>query len=53
MGSTERTREIRRPRCRRAKLKKLRAKFALATNDGDKAIIQAKAQKVSPLIELV
>lgn len=53
MGSTERSREIRRRRTRRAKLKKLRVKFAAATTDADKAIIQAKVRKVSPLVELV
>lgn len=50
MGSIERSREIRRRRSRRAKLKKLRAKFAKATTDADKAALLAKAQRVSPLI---
>ncbi len=50
MGSTERTREIRRRRARRAKLKKLREKFAKATSDADKAALLAKAQRVSPLV---
>jgi len=50
MGSIERTREIRRRRSRRAKLKKLRAKFAKATSEADKAALLAKAQRVSPLL---
>lgn len=52
MGSVERTREIKRRRSRRAKLKKLRVKFAKANNDGDKALILAKARRVSPLVTL-
>lgn len=52
MGSVERTRELRRRRSRKVKLKKLRAKFAKATNDADKAAIAAKAQRVSPLVTL-
>lgn len=51
MGSVERSRELRRRRARRAKLKKLRVKYAKATAGGDKAAILAKAQRVSPLIE--
>ena len=39
MGSIERTREIRRRRSRRAKLKKLREKFAKATSEADKAAL--------------
>jgi len=50
MGSVERTREIRRRRARGAKLKKLRARFETATNEGDRAVILAKARRVSPLI---
>jgi len=52
MGSVERTREIRRRRARKSKLTKLRAKFAKATNESDKAVIQAKARRVSPLVTL-
>ena len=52
MGSVERTREIRRRRARKSKLIKLRAKFAKATNESDKAVIQAKARRVSPLVSL-
>lgn len=51
MGSVERTRELRRRRTRRAKLKKLRERYAKATAGGDKAAILAKARRVSPLIE--
>lgn len=51
MGSVERTREIKRRRARRAKLKKLRARFAKASNDGERQALLAKARKVSPLIE--
>lgn len=51
MGSVERSRDLRRKRTRRAKLKKLREKYAKATSGGDKAAILAKAQRVSPLIE--
>ena len=50
MGCVERTREIKRRRSRRAKLAKLRVKFAKATNEGDKAVILAKARRVSPLV---
>jgi hypothetical protein len=34
------------------KLKKLRERFAKATNEADKAAIAAKAQRVSPLVTL-
>jgi hypothetical protein len=49
MGSVERTRELRRRRARKAKLKKLRTKFA-AANETDKKLILEKAQRVSPLV---
>lgn len=49
MGSVERTRELRRRRARKAKLKKLRAKFDVA-NETDKKLILEKAQRVSPLV---
>lgn len=52
MGSVERTRELRRRRARRTKLKKLRARFEKATNESDKAMIAAKARRVSPLVDL-
>ena len=52
MGSVERTREIRRRRARKVKLTKLRKAFAKATNESDKALIVAKARRVSPLVNL-
>jgi hypothetical protein len=52
MGSVERTREIRRRRKRRDKLKKLRARFEKAHNETDKAAIREKVRRVSPLVEL-
>lgn len=48
MGRIERTREIARKRSRRVKLKKLRAKFALAKTETEKAALRDKAFKVSP-----
>lgn len=51
MGSVERTRELRRRRSRKVKLKKLRARFQAATSEADKATINAKAQRVSPLVD--
>jgi len=51
MGSVERTREIKRRRARRAKLKKLRDRYAKTANDGEKQALLAKARRVSPLIE--
>ena len=50
MGSVERTREIRRRRTRKVKIAKLRGLFEKATNEGDKAMILAKARLVSPLV---
>ncbi len=50
MGSVERTRELRRRRARKQKLKKLRARFAKAANEGDKVTILAQARRVSPLV---
>ena len=49
MGSVERTREIRRRRTRKVKLKKLRGRFAKA-NETDKVTILAQARRVSPLV---
>lgn len=51
MASVERSRELRRRRARKTKLKKLRDKYAKATSGGVKAEILAKARRVSPLIE--
>src|SRR4029434_1061582 len=42
MGSVERTRELRRRRSRKVKLKKLRARFAKAANETEKATILAQ-----------
>ncbi|MFN0053085.1 MAG: DUF6800 family protein [Planctomycetales bacterium] len=50
MGSVERTREIRRRRSRKVKLKKLRTRYAAATNEADKHLILEKARRVSPLV---
>lgn len=52
MGRIERTREIARRRSRRAKLKKLRKRFADASSAAEKADIQAKAHRVSPFAKL-
>lgn len=48
MGRVERGREIARRRARRAKLAKLRDKYAKAKNDGEKAELLAKVRKLSP-----
>ena len=50
MGRVERDREIARRRTRRAKLKKLRAKFDTAKSQDEKDEIFAKAKKLSPFI---
>lgn len=52
MGRVERTREIARRRNRRVKVQKLRKAFAEAKNESEKADIQQKLRKVSPLVEL-
>lgn len=52
MGRVERDREIARRRTRRAKLKKLRAKFAAATTESEKDALRDKAFRVSPLASL-
>jgi hypothetical protein len=52
MGRVERDREIARRRSRRAKLRKLRAKYRAATNESDKAAIQEKARRISPMVNL-
>ena len=52
MGRIERSREIARKRARRAKIKKLRAKFAAAKSDSEKQALQEKAQRVSPFVTL-
>ncbi|WP_437194431.1 DUF6800 family protein [Planctomicrobium sp. SH527] len=48
MGRIERSREIARRRSRKVKVKKLRARFAVAKNDADKAALVEKLQRVSP-----
>lgn len=50
MGSVERTRELRRRRARKVKLKKLRTRYAKTANETEKAEILAKARRVSPLV---
>jgi hypothetical protein len=50
MGSVERTRELRRRRSRKVKLKKLRERFAKAANETERSVILAKARRVSPLV---
>jgi hypothetical protein len=50
MGSVERTRELRRRRSRKEKLKKLRGRFAKAANETERAAILAQARRVSPLV---
>ena len=52
MGRVERTREIARRRTRRAKIKKLRTKFAAAKNADEKQEIQVKMHKISPFVRL-
>jgi hypothetical protein len=52
MGRIERSREIARRRARRAKLKKLRGRFAIAKSEADKAGLRAKVQRLSPFATL-
>jgi hypothetical protein len=52
MGRIERSRELARRRTRRAKLKKLRTKYAQAESDTEKAAIREKVSKISPLVTL-
>ena len=52
MGRVERNREIARRRTRRAKLKKLRVKFAQASSEQEKDALREKAFRVSPLASL-
>lgn len=49
MGCVERDREIKRRRSRKAKLKKLRGKYAKARTEGDKVALLEKARRLSPL----
>jgi hypothetical protein len=48
MGRVERDREIARRRTRSSKLKKLRVRFAKATDQASKNLILAKARRISP-----
>jgi hypothetical protein len=48
MGRVERDREIARRRTRSTKLKKLRVRFAKATDQATKNLILAKARRISP-----
>lgn len=52
MGRTERTREIARRRKRKVQLQKMRTRFEAATSESDKALILAKARRMSPFITL-
>ncbi|MFM9963415.1 MAG: DUF6800 family protein [Planctomycetaceae bacterium] len=52
MGRCERQRELARRRKRGEQLKKLRVKFAKATNQGDKEALVEKAFRISPFAVL-
>ncbi len=52
MSRTERGRELARRRSRKAKLAKLRSKYAAAKTDTERQEIFAKARKVSPFVEM-
>lgn len=52
MGRVERDREIARRRQRRAKLKKLRVKYAQADNRAAKDVIAEKVRRISPFVDL-
>ncbi|QDU79843.1 hypothetical protein Pla110_15620 [Polystyrenella longa] len=52
MGRIERSREIARRRTRRAKIAKLRKKFAGAKTDAEKQALQEKAGRVSQFVVL-
>lgn len=52
MGRTERQREIARRRKRKVGLAKVRARYAVTKNEGEKATLLAKARRMSPFIEL-
>lgn len=52
MGRVERDREIARRRSRRAKLKKLRKRFAKATDQASKSLIISKVRRLSPFATL-
>lgn len=52
MGRLERSRELARRRARTVKLKKLRVKYAAATNDADRLVIAEKVARISPFAVL-
>ena len=52
MGRREKDRELARKRVRKAKLKKIRAKFAAAKTEPEKHELQAKARRISPFVVL-
>ena len=52
MGRVERGRELARNRKRQEKLKKLRKKYAKASNPAEKADIEGKVRKISPFAVL-
>jgi hypothetical protein len=52
MGRTERQREIARRRKRKVGLAKVRARHAASKNEAEKALLLAKARRMSPFITL-
>ncbi|HET6323467.1 MAG TPA: DUF6800 family protein [Planctomycetaceae bacterium] len=52
MGRVERDREIARRRARRSKLKKLKLRYAKATDQASKSAIVAKVRRISPFATL-
>ena len=52
MGRVERSREIARRRARRAKLTKLKKRYAAAKTQSDKTELEAKIKKVSPFVTI-
>jgi len=52
MGRVERDREIARRRARRSKLKKLKLRYAKATDQASKNAILAKVRRISPFAQL-
>ncbi len=51
MPRDEGARELARKRARRAKLKKLRARYSEAKTESEKEEIFAKARRISPFVE--
>jgi hypothetical protein len=52
MGRVERDREIARRRARRTKLKKLKLRYAKATDQASKNAILAKVRRISPFAQV-